>query len=101
MISWTWPSYSGPQPEVDHKPARDTSTYAQHLRGKVMIGERHGSGPCYYMSVVNTVTGETVSSDDGCLGLERAFEHAEFHTAVARAAWMTGLKQKSLSRRAK
>ena len=94
---WVWPSYSGPT--VDHKPARDTRTYATHLRGKVTIGERHGGKRCYYMSVVNTVTGETVSSDNGCVGLNAAFEHAEFHAAVARAAWMTGLRQKTLSRR--
>jgi len=86
---WQWP-----RPVVEHKPARDTRTFATHLRGKNTVS-RNG---LWIMRVVNTATGEVVTSDNGCVGLDRAFEHTEFYTAAARAAWMAGVKQSSLSR---
>lgn len=97
MSNWTltWQTRQPSRPKViDRRPAHDTRTYAQHLRGKVRIVRG-----CYYFGVINTTTGEYVSSDNGCVGLASAFEDAEFQTAVARAVWMRGVKHKGVQRK--
>ena len=94
MSTWNWARPRKVWPQIEHKPARDMRTVAPHLRARITIHDGY-----YTLAVVNTVTGHVVDSDGGRVGLERAFEHVEFHTAVARAAWLTGLKQSALSRR--
>src|SRR5690349_11189093 len=97
MAMYTWASLSKPKPYKRVYEGRNSRPYARtagHIRGRVYRQHRNSVGDWMWgMEVINTRTGQVIASDD-CSIHQAMVDLCDEATAVARATWFWGLKQK-------